>query len=72
MCHEVNVLFKTVPDRGGPDAADSLDIVRHFGPCTPKKLNLITKVLSDLIELKLCFLPNTIDCKCVARLLSCL
>ena len=58
-------------ERGGPEAADSLDIVRHFVSCTPKKLKLITKVLSDLIELKLWFLPKTIDCKGVMRLLSC-
>ena len=62
----------TGPDRGGPEAADSLEIIRHFGFCTPKKLNLIMKVLSDLIEMKLWFLPKTNDCKGVARLLSCL
>ena len=62
----------TGPDRGGPEAADSVEIVRHFGFCTPKKLNLITKVLSDSFELKLWFLPKIIDCKGVAGLLSCL
>ena len=37
----------TRPDRGGPEAADRLDIVRHFGFCTLKKLNVITKLVYD-------------------------
>ena len=68
----VTVLLMTVPDRGGPEAADSVDIVRHFGFFTPKKLNRITKVLCDLIELKLRFSPKIIDCKGDMRLLACL
>ena len=35
------------PDHGGPEAADSLDIVRHFGFRTLKKLNIIMNVLTD-------------------------
>ena len=61
----------TRPDRGGPEAAYSLDIVRHFGFCTPKNLKITTKVLSDLIELKPWLLPKTIDCKGDKRFLSC-
>ena len=33
-----------IPDRGGPQAFDSLDMVGHFGLCTPVEVNLITKV----------------------------
>ena len=62
----------TIAERGRQEAVDSLDMVGQFGLCTPKKLKIITKVLSDLIELKLWFLPKTIDCKGDTRLLSCL
>ena len=60
----------TGPDRGVPEAADSLEIGRHFGFCTPKELNIITKVLFNMIELKLLFLRKTIDCKGDTRFLS--
>ena len=47
----------TRPDRGGPEAVDSFDIVRHFGFGSLEKLKIITKVLSDWDELKLWYLP---------------
>ena len=62
----------TSPDRGGKEAVDSLDMIGQFDFCTPVELNIIPKVLSDLIELKLWFLQKTIDRKDVTRLLSCL
>ena len=71
LWYEVTVLLLTSLHRVGPEAADSLDTVKHFSYCTPTKLNIITKVLSDLIELKLWFLPKTINCKDDTRLLSC-
>ena len=37
----------TGTNRGDPEAADSVDILRRFGFFTPKRLNIITKVLSD-------------------------
>ena len=43
----------TSPDCGCPEAPDSLHIVGHFGFCTPVELNLITKVLSYYVDLKL-------------------
>ena len=45
----------TGPNRGGPEAADSVDRISLSGFFTPKKFEIITKVLSDLIELKLWF-----------------
>ena len=51
----------TIPDRGGQEAVDSLDMTGHFGFCTPVELNLITKVLSSDMELRLWFSPKTID-----------
>ena len=44
--HEVTVLFMIFPDRGGQEVIDSLDMVGHFGLCTPVELSLITKVPS--------------------------
>ena len=69
--YDCTVLLMTGPDRGGPEAADCLDIVRHFGFCTPKNFKIKTKVVSDLIELKPWLLPKTIDCKGDKRLHSC-
>ena len=60
----------TIPDRGGQEAVDSLDMIGQFDFCTPVELNIIPKVFSDLIELKLWFLQKTIDRKGVTRLLS--
>ena len=50
---------------------DSLDMVKHFGFCTPVELNLITKVFSIYKDLKLWFSPKTIDCNFDMILLSC-
>ena len=52
------------PEPGGLEFVDSLDLVRHFGFCTPVELNLSTKVLSHQIDLKLWFSTKTIDCNC--------
>ena len=71
MLYEVTVLLMTIPDRGGPEPVDSLNMIGHFGFCTLVKVNVITKVLSDSKELKLWFSPKTIDCNCYTRLLSC-
>ena len=49
------------PKHGESDFVDSLDIVGHFGFCTPVELNLITKVHSYYIDLKLWFSSKTID-----------
>ena len=62
----------TRPDLGRQEAVVSLDMTGEFIFCTPVGLNIIPKVLSDLIELKLWFLSKTIDYKGVTRLLSCL
>ena len=64
-------MLMTVPDRGGLQAVDTLDIVGHFGVRTPVEVNLITKKLSFYKELKLWFSAKTIDCNCDTRLLSC-
>ena len=56
-------MFKTIPDRGGPQAVDGLDLEGHFDFCSPVELNLITNVLFIHIVLKLWFSPKTIDCK---------
>ena len=61
----------TIPERGGQEAVDSLDMTGHFGFCTPIELNLITKVLSIFKDLKLWFSPKTIDYNCDRRLVSC-
>ena len=61
----------TVPDRGGQEAVDSPDMTGNFGFCTPVELNLITKVPSFYIKLKLWFQQETIDCNCDTRLLFC-
>ena len=61
----------TIPERGGQEAVDSLDMTGHFGFCTTVELNLITKVLFYYIVLKLWFSPKTIDCNCNTKLLSC-
>ena len=61
----------TSPYCGRPEAPDSLTKLGQFGFCTVKKLNVITKVLADYNELKLCFLPLTVDCKCDRKLLYC-
>ena len=50
---------------------DSLDMVKHFGFCTPVELNLITKVFSIYKDLKLWFSTKTIDCNFDMILLSC-
>ena len=71
MLYEVTVLLITIPDRGGPEPVDSLNMIVYFGFCTVVKVNVISKVLSDSKELKLWFSPKTIDCKCYTRLLSC-
>ena len=39
-------MSRTIPGRGGPEVVDRLDIVGHFGFCTPVEFKLITKVLS--------------------------
>ena len=62
----------TGPNPGGPEAADSVDRISLSGFFTPKKFEIITKVLSDLIELKLWFSPKILDCKGDMRLLFCL
>ena len=49
MWHEVTVLFMTIPDRGGPEAADSLNTVEQFGVCFLEKMIVIPKVLSKYI-----------------------
>ena len=51
----------TIAQRGGQEAVDSLDMTRNFGFCTPVELNLITKVPSWYIVLKLWFSQKTID-----------
>ena len=61
----------TFAGRGRPKAVVSPDMTGQFVFCNPVELNTITKVLFDLIELKLLFLSKTIDCKGVTRLLSC-
>ena len=61
----------TIPDRGGLQAVDCLDVLGHLGLCTPVEMNLITKVHSSYIELKLWFSPKTINRICDKRLLSC-
>ena len=61
----------TIPDRGGLQAFDSLDMLGHFALCTPVEVNLITKVLSSHKILKPRFSAKTIDCHCDTRLLSC-
>ena len=38
---------------GRPEFVDSLFKVGHFGFCNPVELNLITKVLSYYVDLKL-------------------
>ena len=48
-------MLETSPDCGGPEAVDSLDMVGHFGVCTPVEVNLITKVFCYFIELKFGF-----------------
>ena len=48
----------TIPDRGRQEAVDSLDMVGHFGLCTPVEVNLITKVPSYYIVLTLWFSPK--------------
>ena len=67
----VTVLILTIPELGGPQAVDSLDMVGPFGFCTPVEVNLVTKVVFYYTELKLRFSPKTIDYKCDKRLLSC-
>ena len=69
--HEVTVLFMTIPDRGGQEAVDSLDMTGHFVFCTLVELNLITNVPSYEIVLKLWFWPKKIDWNFDPRLLSC-
>ena len=44
----------TIPDRGGPEPVDSLNMIGHFGFCTIVKVNVITKVLSDSKEFSDC------------------
>ena len=61
----------TSPEPGGMEFVDTLDMVTHFGFCTPVELNLSTKVLSYQIDLKLWFSTTTIDNNCHMRLLSC-
>ena len=61
----------TTPEHRGPEFVDSLEMVGHFGFCTTVELNLITKVLSYYIDLKLWFSSKTIDYNCAKRLLSC-
>ena len=61
----------TSPEPGGPEVLDSLDMVEHFGFCTPVELNLIKNLLFYHIVLKLSFSRKTIDCNCNTRLLSC-
>ena len=38
----------TIPDRGGPQTVDSLDMILHFGFCTLVEMNVITKYFSNL------------------------
>ena len=59
----------TSPNRGGPEAVDGLDMVGHFGVCTPVEVNLITKVFCYFMELKFWFLPKTNDCNCDTKLM---
>ena len=59
------------PEPGRSEFLDSLDMVGHFGICTPVELNLISKVLSCYIDLKLWFSPKTIDYNCDPRLVFC-
>ena len=61
MSEEVFVLLMTILDLGVLQAIDSLDMVGLFGLCAPVEVNLIKKVLSSYIELKLWFPPKTID-----------
>ena len=63
----------TIPDRGRQEAeaVDSLDMIGHFGFCTPVELNLITKVPSYYIVLTLWFSAKKINCNCDTRLVSC-
>ena len=61
----------TSPGRGGTEAAGSLDMVGHFGFCTPAELNLITNVLVYGEVLKFRLPAKTKDCICDTRLLSC-
>ena len=43
----------TSPEPGRSEFLDSLDMVGHFGFCTPVELNPITKLLSYYVDLKL-------------------
>ena len=61
----------TRPDCGGLESPDILDMVEHFGFCTPVELNLIKYLLFYHIVLKLSFSRKTNDCNCNTRLLSC-
>ena len=60
----------TRPDFGGPEDPNRLEMVGHFGFCTPVELILITNVLFYHIELKHWSPPKTIDFNCDTRLLS--
>ena len=51
----------TNPDRGEPEAVDSIDTLEHFDFCTLVEVKLITKVLSDCKELKLQFSPKKLS-----------
>ena len=60
----------TSPEPGGMEFVDSLDMVGHFGFCTPVELNQKTKVLFYHTVMQLWFSPKTIDCNCDTRFLS--
>ena len=50
MSPKITVLLMTIPERGGPEAADSLKMIEYFGFCTLVEENVITMVFYDLKE----------------------